>query len=104
MCIQVLKEFPVNLLMVLVGLDKWVEMMDVMGKKVKNHFLRVVHISIFFNIFFLDPPRLHREHGRRCGEQLRPDVLRVGGGGQEDRAEGEAPGSCIHFHFSVQLL
>ena len=35
MCIQVLKEFPVNLLMVLVGLDKWVEMMDVMGKKVK---------------------------------------------------------------------
>ena len=35
MCIQVLKEFPVNLLMVLVGLDKWVEMMDVMGQKVK---------------------------------------------------------------------
>ncbi len=65
------------------------------GKEGENHFPRVVHTSTFFNIFFLDPPRLHREHGRRRGEQLRPDVLRVGGGGQEDGAEGEAAGMKI---------
>ncbi len=90
--------------MVLVGLDKWVEMMDVMGQKVKIiSRARFIHPP-FLYFLFLDPPRLHREHGRRCGEQLRPDVLRVGGGGQEDRAEGEAAGWCIHFHFLVQLL